>query len=315
MPRDAIETAARLEYGSTPYANMIGKLARTPTGVQTIRDAIGEDLRDSLPYIQVLEPIGMHDQIRFIARGRDKRCWGGGILMRGPGRRFNGDDVRLIADTAREIGEGLRVSLIRQAPRVLPAVSGGPAVVIIGPDDDVESATPHALDYLDRIGGDPGGRMVPAMFAAAHLRHSGAAAEVTRARTIDGEWLVIRTGKLDGRGATGRIVVTLEPAKPAEIISVLTAVHGLTAREAEVLEHVLAGRTRTETAHRLFVSPYTIQDHLKSIYAKTGVNSRQELSAQLFFDHYLPAFDTPVAPDGWFAGKRSATGESTCPRS
>ncbi|KAF0963849.1 MULTISPECIES: response regulator transcription factor [Rhodococcus] len=96
-------------------------------------------------------------------------------------------------------------------------------------------------------------------------------------------------------------------ARPAEIISLLAAIHGLTARESEVLGHVLAGKTRVEIAHRLFVSPYTVQDHLKSIYAKTGVNSRQELVAHLFFTHYLPRYGAPVGPDGWFAGGERET--------
>ncbi|KAF0963713.1 MULTISPECIES: helix-turn-helix transcriptional regulator [Rhodococcus] len=307
LPSHAVETAARLEYGPSPYANAIGKLARTPVGVQTIRDAIDGDIRHAPPYLEILEPMGMDDEIRFVVRGRDKLCWGAGVVIRGPGRPFRGEEVRVLAGAARAIGEGLRLSLLRQAPRVLTEVSGGPAVVIVGPDGEVESATAPAVEYLDRIGDESGSRMVPAVFAAERLRNSGTAATVTRARTIDGDWVVIRAGKLDGRGTAGRVVVTLEPAGPAEIVSLLTALHGLTAREAEVLEQVLAGRTRVEIAHRLFVSPYTVQDHLKSIYAKTGVNSRQELVAQLFFTHYLPVYDSPVGPDGWFAQRGSVT--------
>ncbi|MGW5151808.1 LuxR C-terminal-related transcriptional regulator [Rhodococcus koreensis] len=302
LPSHAIETAARLEYGPSPYGNVIGKLARSPVGVQTIRDAIDGDLHRALPYVEILEPMGMDDEIRFVVRGRDKLCWGGGVVMRGPGRRFSGEEVRVLAGAAREIGEGLRLSLLRQAPRVLAEVTVGPAVVIVGPDDEVESATGPAVEYLDRISGECETRMLPAVFAAVNLRNSGAAAAVTRARTIDGDWVVIRAGRLDGRGTAGRVVVTLEPAGPGEIVSLLTALHGLTPREAEVLGHVLAGETRVEIAHRLFVSPYTVQDHLKSIYAKVGVNSRLELVAQLFFTHYLPKYDTPVGPGGWFAG-------------
>ncbi|RVW08371.1 LuxR family transcriptional regulator [Prescottella agglutinans] len=301
VPRRAVETAARLEHGPPPYGDAIGKLARKPVGVETIRDALGEDLRRTLPYAEILEPLGMDDELRFVLRGRDGRCWGCGTVMRGPGRRFSREDVRLLAGAVRSIGDGLRLSLIRQAPRVLAEVPGGPSVVILGSNDEVESATASALAYLDRISDESETRMVPALFAAERLRNSGAAAAVTRARTLDGEWVVIRAGKLDGRGTAGRVAVTLEPAGPGEIVSLLAAIHGLTAREAEVLDHILAGMTRVEVAHRLFVSPYTVQDHLKSIYAKIGVNSRQELVAQLFFAHYLPRFNSPVGPDGWFA--------------
>ncbi|CAM3017972.1 LuxR C-terminal-related transcriptional regulator [Prescottella defluvii] len=281
VPRRAIETAARLEHSPPPYGDAIGKMARDPVGVQTIRDAVDGDLRRTSPYVEILEPLGMDDEMRFVLRGRDKRCWGCGTVMRGPGRRFSRDDVRLLAGAAGTIGEGLRLSLIRQAPRAPAEVPGGPSVVILGPDDEVESATAPAVAYLDRITDERGSRMVPAVFAAERLRNSGGVAAVTRARTIDGEWVVVRAGKLDGRGTAGRVAVTLEPAGPSEIAPLLAAVHGLTAREAEVLDHILAGETRVEVARQLFVSPYTVQDHLKSIYAKIGVGSRQELVAQL----------------------------------
>ena len=61
--------------------------------------------------------------------------------------------------------------------------------------------------------------------------------------------------------------------------------------------------TTSEIATRLHLSPYTVQDHLKSIFEKTGVGARGELVARLFFEHYAPrmAAETPVASSGHFA--------------
>ncbi len=296
----AAAIVANLEYGTTPYANTYGKLARTVAGVETIRDGVGGDPRDTLPYLQILEPMGMDDEVRLVFRGRDNLVWGGGTLMRGPGRRFSGPEVRILSGCAREIGEGLRLSLIRQAPRAPVDPAGGPAVVVVGPGGDVESATPRAVEYLDRIRDDGRVRMLPVVAAAARSRCS-AATTVTRVRTLDGEWLVIRAGTLAGWGAQRRVVVTIESARPAEVLTLLAALHGLTEREVDVLGHVLAGETRVEIGRRLFISPYTAADHLKSIYAKTGVSSRQELVAHLFFSYYLPRFGAPAGPDGGFA--------------
>ena len=43
----------------------------------------------------------------------------------------------------------------------------------------------------------------------------------------------------------------------------------------------MAGGSTTEIAARLFVSPHTVQDHLKSVFDKVGVRSRGDLVARL----------------------------------
>ncbi len=46
------------------------------------------------------------------------------------------------------------------------------------------------------------------------------------------------------------------------------------------------GSDAVEIARTLFLSPHTVRDHLKAIFAKMGVGSRGELVARLFADHY-----------------------------
>jgi hypothetical protein len=58
---------------------------------------------------------------------------------------------------------------------------------------------------------------------------------------------------------------------------------------------VARGLPTSEIAGRLHLSAYTVQDHLKSIFEKSGTGSRGDLVARLFFDHYAPRL-TRTAP-------------------
>ena len=44
--------------------------------------------------------------------------------------------------------------------------------------------------------------------------------------------------------------------------------------------------TRADRQPASHVAAYTVQDHLKSIFAKSGTGSRGDLVARLFLDHY-----------------------------
>ncbi|MEU8511757.1 helix-turn-helix transcriptional regulator [Kitasatospora sp. NPDC048722] len=54
-----------------------------------------------------------------------------------------------------------------------------------------------------------------------------------------------------------------------------------TAREQEVALLLVRGCDTREVARTLAMAPYTVQDHLKSLFAETGVASRRELVARI----------------------------------
>ena len=62
--------------------------------------------------------------------------------------------------------------------------------------------------------------------------------------------------------------------------------YGLSLREREVVRSLARGQSTPEIAASLFLSSHTVRDYIKSIFEKTGVNSRGELVAKLFADHY-----------------------------
>jgi DNA-binding NarL/FixJ family response regulator len=61
---------------------------------------------------------------------------------------------------------------------------------------------------------------------------------------------------------------------------------GLSAREAEVLGLVAQGLTNAEAAERLFLSPRTVEAHLRRVYDKLGTSSRSA-AVRFALDHGL----------------------------
>ena len=124
----------------------------------------------------------------------------------------------------------------------------------------------------------------------------------SRLRTESGRWLVVHASRLAGEEQNGRIAVILELAQPLEIAPLIAAAYGLSDRERQILQQVLIGLSTSDISAALFISANTVQDHLKSIFEKTGVRSRRELVAQIFTQQYLPRMMglAKLGPNGWF---------------
>jgi DNA-binding CsgD family transcriptional regulator len=72
-----------------------------------------------------------------------------------------------------------------------------------------------------------------------------------------------------------------------------TSSRWLTAREQEVLELLVVGKSVRVIAEELGRSPHTVHDHVKSLHRKLDASSRGELVAKAL--GHAPAMDTPPA--------------------
>jgi DNA-binding CsgD family transcriptional regulator len=245
-----------------------------------------------------LRMMGVGQQLRVLLHDHGVG-WGGAGLMRAPtSSAFSEEERSFLELLAPTIATGVRAALVRGAPIAGEGpVETGPAVLVLDRDGVVE-ATPAAAMWIESLGSvERGHSALPTVVRAVASAAVAGRTVAQRARTPAATWIVLRGAPL----GPGRAVVTIEPAGPPEVTSLVSAALGLTGREVDIVTEVLRGSSTKEIAAALNVSPYTVQDHLKSVFAKAGVNSRRELVADVFFGVYAPRLGRPIGPDGFFS--------------
>jgi DNA-binding CsgD family transcriptional regulator len=294
-------------------ANKFADLARAAPPVGILSQATGGDLWQSPRHAKVLAPHGYADGDELRAVFLDGGlAWGSVALHRRRGR-FSDRDAALVADVGGLIGQGIRRAILRTA-LAADGAPEPPGLILLAGDGSVETMTPPARRWLGELvdstsDGGPLPLLVASVADQARRAAAGQTEEVASVRLPrrTGGWLLADASLLDG-DADGRVAVMVHPARRTELAGLIVAAYGLSRREREVTRLVLHGRSTRQIADELHVSAYTVQDHLKAIFAKVGVASRRELVAQLFLQHYAPRLQrgATVGTDGWFADPGSA---------
>jgi DNA-binding CsgD family transcriptional regulator len=294
-----------LEYGGESEPTSFTELAHRAVPAVAVR----AQTPDSRRLNDFMRPhYDYHDELRVVLRERGQ-VWGAIALFRGAdSAAFDQDDVDLLADVSESLSIGVRAGLLSRLADIGPVAPVGPAVIIVGADDQVRQMSAGADERLrelitSEIGASPVG-VVASLVGAARRFARGRASHPPRCRvrSRSGAWLVLHASPLtNADGVTGDVVVTIDEARPPEIVPLVVAAFDLTQRERDVTERVLQGMDTKEIASSMHLSSYTVQDHLKSVFSKADVRSRRELIARIYFDQYVPRMGTDVGPTGWFA--------------
>ena len=280
LPPSAGPRLAEIEIGGQDY-NAFAALARSRRRAASLSAATNRDLDRSVRHSELRGPAGFGDELR-VALVTDAALWGGLTLMRGADRPgFTPEDAQLLASVSGRLAEGLRRAFL-SAPVAGDGEPDAAGVVVLARDNSIAMTNAAADAWLDELRESDALPPVVAG-AAAQARCTGDAR--ARVRTAAGRWLLVSSSTLDGGTYTA---VTIEPAGSQELAPLIAEAYGLTERERAVTELVAQGLPTTAIAGRLHVSPWTVQDHLKSIFDRVGVSTRGELVARVFFDHFAP---------------------------
>lgn len=264
---------------------------------------------DSVRMRRLIGPVGYRDELRMVARSNGQ-SWGGVNLFRAQDEPdFTQEEVQLVGALSEALAEGIRLGLVTRCVTQPDdrAPHSGPLVLIVDQHSNLKRVSAGADLLLGELTSEPNRSpaesTIMSLVTHAHRFASGHEETLprTRMRLPSGRWLVANAAPLAGvDGVTGEVVVTIDDARPPEIVPLLAAAFGLTEREREVTQLVLTGTDTKGIAATLSMSTYTVQDHLKAIFDKADVRSRRELMARVFFEQYAPRLTDELAPTGWF---------------
>lgn len=200
---------------------------------------------------------------------------------------FSVDEIRLLDSVAGGLAQGLRRAQARSfTSPVTWDLPPGPAILVLGDDLEPLHQTASVDVQLRRLL-PTAPDLTPVPAAAYNVAAQLLAVErgvddrppMARAQIADGAWIRIRASRLVAgtAGAAGQIAITFEAMTAEEHVELYGRACGLSRRERQLVAELVHGSDTSTVARRLTISELTVQDHLKSIFAKTGAANRYDL--------------------------------------
>ncbi len=275
-----------------PGYNKFTELARSTTSVATLFEATDGDLGRAPIYTNLYAQLGVADELRaaFVV---GSRCWGVVSLLRavddGP---FTDEECRNVEAIVPLIAKSLRAGVVALDTEA----KGVAAMLVVDGDNQVQDLTLEAgrlLDELRTAGVDEHGLPAIVRNVVTRARASRSSSHIaTRLHGTSGAWR--RVTAIPMEGDRGSVAVMIEPARAADLTPMLLEAYDLTEREIGIVIYLARGLATKDIAAELSISPHTVRDHVKAIFAKTGFNTRGELVARVFSDHLLDGFHAAV---------------------
>jgi DNA-binding CsgD family transcriptional regulator len=232
----------------------------------------------------LLLPGGRRQELRAALVDAHGWCWGAVALYRRNHVRFSRSDLGATADLVPSRASDLARSLVAERA---PGSPSEPTLLLMDKSGAVLDAPDRAVRWMDRVrSADRVDRvgMVLASLAARIVRMCDGGEDQrpvrVRMRSGGGIWTTLIAEPLRSE-STMALPVVVMATDFGQLFPLQVAAFSLSDREADLVRQVLEGLDTKTIARRMSISGLTVQDHLKSIFQKTGVHSRRELVYRL----------------------------------
>lgn len=277
IPHQYEPLLAEAEYSPTE-PRTFAAMARRREAFTRLSDMPLRQRDRSARFQNVWRPLGVKQELRVLF-ACDGLCWGAAGLVRA-GKDFTDREVEFFTAVAPALAAATKLAVRSEISGRTQAIR--PAIVVLDSRGELSSATPEAQRWRERLDEAAPDRFTVVMrIMAGGLRSAASSGFRARIRDGRGQWALLQASPLTGGDDDGQVAVSIEPVAGEQLVGMLFAAYGLSPREQEVCREVIGGYPTADIASHLFVTRNTVQDHLKSVFAKTGVRSRGELVARL----------------------------------
>ncbi len=293
--------------------NEYNSMVRTRRAVALLSESTGGKPDRALRYREVSGPAGLDHELRGVFTS-NRELWGAINLWRERGRAdFGAREVAFLGRVAPHLGAGLRAAALLSQASLVQEGEVAPGVLVLDRRGWVLHYTAAAERWLGELAEDADsgwweghgpsawreGRGLPAavwtmigtLRRALRPRTDRELNGVPRlcARARSGHWLTLHGSLTESSpDSGGEMVIVIEPSGPREVTWLRATAYGLSSRERAVVDLVVRGASTRQISQALYISEYTVQDHLSNVFDKVGVRDRRALVKRLYLDAVLP---------------------------
>lgn len=279
-------------------------MVRNRLSVGLLSEATGGKPERALRYRELIGPLGFGHELRGAFSTSRTQLWGGLCLSREKGRPdFEAREVAFIRRVAPHMGAGLRAATLQQELHDNQDSDDAAGVLVFdrwGTVVQHNAAAERRLQELGYLGArwrEGEGLPAPIWTALGALKRTLKpqtdrdlnSSPHIRVRARSGRWLTLQASQTESSPSRlSESILIIAPAEPKEVLRLTAMGYGLSPREQEVVDLAVRGASTRQISEALYISEYTVKDHLCNIFEKVGVRGRRALLKQLYLNTIFP---------------------------